>query len=32
VDAFYVRDELGRKVTDEDRLSGIELALRERLS
>jgi [protein-PII] uridylyltransferase len=32
VDAFYVRDELGRKVTDGDRLSGIELALRERLS
>jgi [protein-PII] uridylyltransferase len=32
VDAFYVRDELGRKVTDEDRLTMIDRALRERLS
>ncbi|MEP6759582.1 MAG: HD domain-containing protein [Actinomycetota bacterium] len=32
VDAFYVRDELGRKVTDEDRLALIEHALREHLA
>jgi [protein-PII] uridylyltransferase len=32
VDAFYVRDELGRKVTDEDRLTRIDRSLRERLS
>ena len=32
VDAFYVRDELGRKVTGDDRLAGIERALRDRLA
>ena len=31
VDAFYVRDEFGRKVTETDRLTEIERALRERL-
>jgi [protein-PII] uridylyltransferase len=31
VDAFYVRDELGRKVTEPSLLSGVESALRERL-
>ena len=31
VDAFYVRDELGRKVTEHSLLSGVESALRERL-
>ena len=31
VDAFYVRDALGRKVTDEGALTGVEAALRERL-
>ena len=29
VDAFYVRDELGRKITDRSRISEIERALRE---
>ena len=32
VDAFYVRDELGRKVTGEDRLTEIDRALRDHLS
>jgi [protein-PII] uridylyltransferase len=31
IDAFYVRDELGRKVQDADRTAEIEAALRERL-
>ncbi|MDP9301824.1 MAG: HD domain-containing protein, partial [Actinomycetota bacterium] len=31
VDAFYVRDELGRKVTEPSMLAGVEAALRERL-
>jgi len=31
VDAFYVRDELGRKVTEPGLLAGVESALRERL-
>jgi [protein-PII] uridylyltransferase len=32
VDAFYVRDELGRKVDDEERIQELERALRARLS
>jgi [protein-PII] uridylyltransferase len=32
VDAFYVRDELGRKVDDEERIRELERALRARLS
>ncbi|TMK36082.1 MAG: ACT domain-containing protein, partial [Actinobacteria bacterium] len=31
VDAFYVRDELSRKVTEPGLLAGVESALRERL-
>jgi [protein-PII] uridylyltransferase len=31
VDAFYVRDELGRKLTDPDRLASLDAALQERL-
>jgi len=31
VDAFYVRDELGRKVTEPERLAHVERALLERL-
>jgi [protein-PII] uridylyltransferase len=31
VDAFYVRDELGRKLTDADELAEVGAALRERL-
>jgi [protein-PII] uridylyltransferase len=31
VDAFYVRDELGRKLTDLEELAGVESALHERL-
>jgi [protein-PII] uridylyltransferase len=32
VDAFYVRDELGRKVDDAERIEELERALRARLS
>jgi [protein-PII] uridylyltransferase len=31
VDAFYVRDELGRRLEDAERIAGLELALRARL-
>ncbi len=31
VDAFYVRDELGRKVDDDERIAELERALRARL-
>jgi UTP:GlnB (protein PII) uridylyltransferase len=32
VDAFYVRDELGRKLADPDRLAALDVALQERLA
>ena len=32
VDAFYVRDELGRKLADPDRLRALDAALQERLA
>jgi [protein-PII] uridylyltransferase len=32
VDAFYVRDELGRKVEDDERIAALEEALRSRLA